>query len=226
MKPILEKVGTLTNNPPVETVAERYPPLQGWSTTATAAVMGTSTSSGTGVSGIHDKGGVGIYGKSSGNAGTFDGNVQVNGNVTCTGDIFLSGADCAEQFDVAGPDPIGEGSIVCTDGFGALVESCSQYDHKVVGVVAGAGKYRPGIVLDRQVSETPRVVISLMGKAYCKVDAEYGAIEAGDLLTSSCTPGHAMKATDPGKAFGAVIGKALQSLASGKGLIPILVALQ
>ena len=46
------------------------------------------------------------------------------------------------------------------------------------------------------------------------------------MLTSATTPGHAMKAGDVTRAFGAVIGKALQSLASGKGLIPILVTLQ
>ena len=65
-----------------------------------------------------------------------------------------------------------------------------------------------------------------MGKVYCKVDAEYAAIEVGDLLTTSPTPGHAMKATDPAKAFGTVIGKALRSLDAGTGLIPILVTLQ
>ena len=35
-----------------------------------------------------------------------------------------------------------------------------------------------------------------------------------------------MKATDQQRAFGAVLGKALRPLASGSGLIPILVALQ
>jgi hypothetical protein len=35
-----------------------------------------------------------------------------------------------------------------------------------------------------------------------------------------------MKAVDPIKAFGAVIGKALRPLKSGSGMIPILVALQ
>jgi hypothetical protein len=68
--------------------------------------------------------------------------------------------------------------------------------------------------------------IALMGKVYCKVDASYGAIEVGDLLTTSPTPGHAMKADDPMKAFGSVIGKALRPLAIGEGLIPILIALQ
>ena len=35
-----------------------------------------------------------------------------------------------------------------------------------------------------------------------------------------------MKATDPIKAFGAVIGKALRPLKNGTGLVPILIALQ
>jgi len=48
----------------------------------------------------------------------------------------------------------------------------------------------------------------------------------GDLLTTSPTPGHAMRADDPGRAFGAVLGKALRPLADGQGLVPILVALQ
>jgi hypothetical protein len=61
---------------------------------------------------------------------------------------------------------------------------------------------------------------------FCKVDAEFGAIVPGDLLTTSPTPGHAMKATDPLRAFGALFGKALQRLSSGRGLLPILVTLQ
>jgi hypothetical protein len=35
-----------------------------------------------------------------------------------------------------------------------------------------------------------------------------------------------MKASDPGKAFGSVIGKALRELREGLALIPILIALQ
>ncbi|HEY7253389.1 MAG TPA: hypothetical protein VIG37_23025 [Methylomirabilota bacterium] len=47
----------------------------------------------------------------------------------------------------------------------------------------------------------------------------------GDLLTTSATPGHAMKAVDGARAFGAVIGKALEPLAGGQALIRILVAM-
>jgi len=71
-----------------------------------------------------------------------------------------------------------------------------------------------------------RVSVALVGKVYCKVDAAYARIEVGDLLTTSPRPGYAMKANDQGRAFGAVIGKALAPLESGTGLVPILVALQ
>jgi hypothetical protein len=62
---------------------------------------------------------------------------------------------------------------------------------------------------------------TLMGKVCCKVDASYGAIAVGDLLTTSPTSGHAMKVSDPVKAFGGVIGKALGILAEGRGVVPI-----
>ena len=68
--------------------------------------------------------------------------------------------------------------------------------------------------------------IALVGKVYCKVDADLSPIEVGDMLTTSSTPGHAMKAENLLLSFGAVIGKALESLPNGKGLLPILVCLQ
>jgi hypothetical protein len=96
----------------------------------------------------------------------------------------------------------------------------------VAGVVSGAGEYRPALVLDRRESATERISVALVGKVYCKVDADYGPIEVGDLLTTSKRPGFAMKAGDRVRAFGAVIGKALAPLQNGQGSIPILVALQ
>jgi hypothetical protein len=70
-------------------------------------------------------------------------------------------------------------------------------------------------------------LVALIGKTYCKVDASSGAFEVGDLLTVSSTPGHTTKASDPARAFGAVLGKALRRpLHSGRGLIPLLVGLQ
>jgi hypothetical protein len=62
---------------------------------------------------------------------------------------------------------------------------------------------------------------------YCWCDASSAAIEPGDLLTTSATPGHAMKVTDTAKAQGAILGKAMEGLEQGKtGQILVLVTLQ
>jgi hypothetical protein len=96
----------------------------------------------------------------------------------------------------------------------------------VVGVVSGAGEFKPSLILDKRKTDRKRQPLALLGKTYCKVDASASAIEIGDLLTTSSTPGHAMKAEECRRAFGAILGKALTPLRHGLGLIPILVALQ
>jgi hypothetical protein len=164
--------------------------------------------------------GVGVHGKGLRLAGFFEGDVEV------TGDIRLTNADCAEDFDVSGTDKAEPGTVMVLGNEGALSESQKAYDKRVAGVISGAGDYKPGIVLDKRQTQGNRQPIALMGKVFCKVDAQYGAIKVGDLLTTSPTSGHAMKANDPHKAFGAVIGKALRPLKEGQGLIPILIALQ
>jgi hypothetical protein len=112
------------------------------------------------------------------------------------------------------------------DDDGQLHLSTQAYDRRVAGVVSGAGPYRPGLVLDRQQDTQDRQPIALVGKTFCKVDASLTPIRVGDLLTTSDIPGFAMAATDPIRAFGAVLGKALSSLDVGRGMIPILVTLQ
>jgi len=145
-----------------------------------------------------------------------------------TGDIILKNADFAEDFDIL-ESIIGEiepGSVMVLNNNGQL-EACNKpYDKKVAGVISGAGKYKPGIVMDKQTGVKNRLPVALSGKVFCKVDASYGAIEVGDLITSSETVGYAMKASDPNLGFGSVIGKALAPCLDGKGLIPILVSLQ
>ena len=69
-------------------------------------------------------------------------------------------------------------------------------------------------------------VVTLGAYKGIKVDASFGAVHAGDLLVSSPNPGYAMKATDRAQANGAVIGKALGDLASGTGLVPVMVTLK
>lgn len=163
--------------------------------------------------------GVGIYGKGGRLAGQFIGSIEV------TGDVVLTGADCAEEFEVFDVEVADPGTVMVLGNEGRVMPSTSAYDGRVAGVVSGAGHYKPAIVLDKQ-SALNRRALALIGKVYCKVDAGYGAIKVGDLLTTSSTPGHAMKATDRSRSFGCVIGKALRPLASGTGMIPILIAMQ
>lgn len=199
--------------------------------------------SGPGVSGYSKSGpgvwaesqsGDGLYAKASAGhlAGNFQGSVSVTGNIHATGDIKCAGdiccasGDCAEYFDVEEANAAEPGTVMVLTREGALCPSRTAYDKRVAGVISGAGSYRPAILLDVKVSKTERRPIALVGKVYCKVDASQSPVEVGDLLTTSDKPGHAMKATNPQEAFGAVMGKALRPLAAGQGLIPVLVTLQ
>ena len=53
----------------------------------------------------------------------------------------------------------------------------------------------------------------------CKVDAAYGSISPGDLLTTSPTIGHAMRAENP--KLGTVIGQAVAGRREGRGFIKV-----
>jgi len=152
--------------------------------------------------------------------------LQVEGNVQVSGDVVLTGADCAEDFDAKDAQALEPGTVMVIGDEDRLHQSEESYDKRVAGVFSGAGDYRPGIILGKEQSQNNRLPLALVGKVFCKVDAQYSPIGVGDLLTTSPTVGHAMKVSDPLQAFGAVIGKALRPLAEGQGLIPILVALQ
>jgi hypothetical protein len=142
------------------------------------------------------------------------------------GDIVFFNADCAEEFELANAVSADPGTVLVLDDESVVRPTESAYDRRVVGVVSGAGGLQPALVLDKKSDSRNRVPVALIGKVFCKVDAGFGAVGVGDLLTTATTPGHAMKASDPVKAFGAVLGKALRPLHEGRGLIPVLVALQ
>lgn len=223
-----------TLGPAVTATSQNAQGVQGTSTSGVGVygtsnsqigVVGESTTS-NGVFGIsHSAGAAAVVGRnlaagSSKLAGYFDGNVEV------TGDVFLQNADCAEDFTIGSEDCVEPGSVMVLSDDGAVRPCNREYDKRVAGVISGAGNYRPAIILDRQSPSALRKPIALLGKVYCKVDASYGAIEIGDLLTTSQTHGYAMKAGEPLRAFGAILGKALQPWPNGRGLIPVLVALQ
>ena len=111
-------------------------------------------------------------------------------------------------------------------GADRVVASGQAYDVRVAGAVSA----QPGLILGDP--GRGRVLVAQSGRVRVKVDARYGAIRAGDLLVTSPTPGHAMR-SDPidvaGTPFhrpGTVLGKALESLATGQGEILVLLTLQ
>lgn len=171
-----------------------------------------------GVVGVNTKGGIGVYGEGR-IGGFFKGDVEVTGDIR-----MLSGHDCAEDFEIA--ERVEPGTVMVLGEEGVLRQSNRAYDKCVAGVISGAGDYKPGIILGDHDPSGKSQPVGLVGRVFCKVDAQSAPIEIGDLLTTSSTPGHAMKAGDPMQAFGAVIGKALRPLKEGLGLIPILIALQ
>ena len=152
--------------------------------------------------------------------------IDEKGNIQVLGDIRLAGADCAEHFEIDALQTLEPGTVMVIGSEGALHRCDAAYDIRVAGVISGAGDLRPALILGTDPTHCGRLPLALSGKVQCKVDAQFFPVAAGDMLTTSPSPGYAMKANDPKRAFGAVIGKALRSLPEGQGLIPILIALQ
>lgn len=96
-----------------------------------------------------------------------------------------------------------------------------EHPHKRHGAVPSEN-FNKNVVLPNQMGR----MVTLGAFAFCKVDADIAPIEIGDLLTTSPTKGHAQKVTDPAKAVGAVIGKALAPLKKGRGKISVMVFMQ
>lgn len=163
--------------------------------------------------------------------------IDTDGLVAVKALQITGGADFAEHFDVSVAPTISEalttkveaGMVVSIDPAspGKLTLTTEAYDRRVAGIISGAGGVNPGMMMSQAGTLADgQHPVALSGRVYCWVDASQGAIEPGDLLTTSSTPGHAMKATDAAKAQGAIIGKAMTGLKSGRGLVLVLVTLQ
>ena len=154
--------------------------------------------------------------------------VENSGKVVCSVLQLTGGSDVSEKFVIKADVDVKPGMVVCIDPDhpGQLTISTKEYDRKVAGIISGAGGIKPGMIMDQQEDGDNLYPVALSGRVYCWADASYGAIEPGDLLTTSNTPGHAMKVTDYDRAKGAIIGKAMSSLKHGRGLVLVLVTLQ
>ena len=176
----------------------------------------------------------GIYNRNVGKSGLeIDGNLLVSVKAL----QITGGADFAENFDVrASNDLTGKnateiqpGMVVAIDPInpGKLSLSRRAYDRRVAGIISGAGDVKPGMMMRQEGTLADgKYPVALSGRVNVWADATRGAIRPGDLLTTSATPGHAMKANNAAKAQGAIIGKAMTGLKAGKGMVLVLVTLQ
>ena len=184
-----------------------------------------------------------LQARSNGTASTFyinngGGSVVLGGATTIKGNLTVKnasgttlvelgeGLDYAEGFNTPDKHATPAGSVMIIDAAhpGQLALSTQPYDKRVAGIVAGARNLGSGVRLGTGQFD---VDIALAGRVYCYVDATDNAVEPGDLLTTSPLPGYAMKATDPQRAMGAILGKAMEPLKHGeKGQILVLVTLQ
>jgi hypothetical protein len=199
-----------------------------------------SNPSANGVAGINAQG-TGVFGQTGAAGGTAaffwntaggdairtTGNVNVGGTTTTKILTITGGADVAEPFIIGGGE-IPKGSVVVIDerNPGNLIQSTRAYDTRVAGIVSGANGVNPGIALHQQGVLEGGQHVSLSGRVYAIADASGGAIKPGDLLTTSSTPGHAMRVSDSSRAQGAVLGKAMTPLSAGTGYVLVLVTLQ
>jgi hypothetical protein len=189
--------------------------------------------------GAYTNGGITIF--QGGNVGIGTGvyvptsRLAVKGNiavVSATSNALVAeigeGLDYAEGFDVS-VHPVeniepGAVLVIDPDDPGKLRLSTEPYDSKVAGIVAGAKGLGSGVRLGAGQFDYD---VALAGRVYCMVDAGETDVRPGDLLTTSATPGHAMKVTDAMRGQGAILGKAMDKLEKGrKGQILVLVTLQ
>jgi hypothetical protein len=147
----------------------------------------------------------------------------------CSSITIEGGADLAEPFQISAAEkevPQGAVVVIDEDNPGQLKLSDRPYDTRVAGVVSGANGLNPGIQMQQQGLLEGGKNVALTGRVYVQADASYGPIKPGDLLTTSATPGYAMRVADHLKAQGAILGKAMTGLKEGKGNVLVLVTLQ
>jgi len=159
---------------------------------------------------------------------TFD--LEAEGTVWSRNGYQSGPRDIAENYE--SETDLEAGDVVCLDirKKNRIVRSESPNDPLVLGVVSTAPGFLLHVDPDGKHQDAKHFPVALCGRVPCNVTDEGGPIERGDLLTSSSTPGHAMKAEripigGAGGSYrpGTIIGKALAPLESGNGVIEIFV---
>jgi len=169
-----------------------------------------------------------------------------------TGTIVASGSKAGYVVDIClndGPDLLEAGDVVAVVGVSEpvvgeipvmrVVKATADNASAVVGVVdqrfvvveeEGESLARPDGPMPELANNNAiegdeyLSVVTLGAFKLIKVDATYGAIQPGDLLTPSPNPGYAMRTAEAWP--GTIIGKALEALELGQDAIAVYVTMQ
>lgn len=156
---------------------------------------------------------------------------RTTGNVCTDGSFIGGGADVAEYILVSEVVEAGDVVEVDPNNPRQYRKAQSAYSPLVAGVISA----QPGVVLGLRpnpftpptlgegLGERSPALLALIGRVPVKATTENGPIRPGDLLTSSPKPGYAMRCASAQQCEGAIIGKALESLDAGEGVILMLV---
>ncbi len=125
-----------------------------------------------------------------------NGNIYAQNNVYAGSNVLLG--DLAEYFNVIGGSEAGD-IITMSKMTASYAVSQKAYDNRIIGVHST----NPTLTLNDPRAGDP---VALTGRVPVKVTVTNGKIQKGDYLTSSNTPGTAMKADKPCY----VLGKALE----------------
>jgi len=146
------------------------------------------------------------------------GDVNITENLYVMGNVTSGGADLAEKIMVKGKVSAGDVLVIDEYDDETLKLSERPYSTNVAGVIST----NPSIIMSE---ETDGIAVALAGRVPVKVTNENGAINRGDLLTTSSTKGHAMKCNAIERCFGSIIGKAMTQLKDEKGTVIMIIAL-
>ncbi len=158
--------------------------------------------------------------------------VEADGDVYADGTVYsaataVGSADVAERINVSEWVEAGDVVEIDPEHVGFFRKAIGQYSRRVAGIISTS----PGVILGNDVDEVTgkwddnRPVLAIAGRVPVKVSTENGPIAVGDLLVSSSVPGVAMRG-EPAVSIGAVVGKAMEPLDDGVGVIMAQVTLR
>jgi len=154
-----------------------------------------------------------IAGTIASNSGATTGQIQGTWTLTGSGSqLQATYSDLAEWY--TSDEEYEPGTVLVFGGVAETTTTAQINDTRCAGVVTTD----PAYTMNHDLVGT-KVCIALVGRVPCKV---VGRVKKGDMLTTSATPGYAVRASAP--TLGAVIGKALEDKDSGEaGVIEIAV---